>query len=196
RKLSRRALHAKNNGMNLLDAKNYQKQKIKVARLHEKVMNQREDFLNKLSTGKVTSEERHVLWQRLHDQHPVGLNHDVVCIENLNTKGMVRNRKLAKSISDVSWSAFVMKLEYKAKWYGKQIVKISRWYPSSQICSECGHQDGKKPLAMRDWKCSDCHEHHDRDINASKNILAEGLRIQAQLKKDPSRTAGTAGVAW
>lgn len=109
---------------------------------------------------------------------------------------MVRNRKLAKSISDVSWSAFVMKLEYKAKWYGKQIVKISRWYPSSQICSECGHQDGKKPLAMRDWKCSDCHEHHDRDINASKNILAEGLRIQAQLKKDPSRTAGTAGVAW
>ena len=92
---------------------------------------------------------------------------------------MLRNRKLAKSISDVSWSAFVMKLEYKAKWYGKQIVKISRWYPSSQICSECGHQDGKKSLEMRNWTCSDCHEHHDRDINASKNILAEGLRIQA-----------------
>ena len=160
RKLSRRALHAKNNGINLLDAKNYQKQKIKVARLHEKVMNQREDFLHKLSTEIIK-------------------NHDVVCIEDLNTKGMLRNRKLAKSISDVSWSAFVMKLEYKAKWYGKQIVKISRWYPSSQICSECGHQDGKKPLEMRDWKCSDCHEHHDRDINASKNILAEGLRIQA-----------------
>lgn len=160
RKLSRRALHAKNNGMNLLNAKNYQKQKIKVARLHEKVMNQREDFLHKLSTEIIK-------------------NHDVVCIEDLNTKGMLRNRKLAKSISDVSWSAFVMKLEYKAKWYGKQIVKISRWYPSSQICSECGHQDGKKSLEMRDWKCPDCHEHHDRDINASKNILAEGLRIQA-----------------
>src|SRR5699024_4228907 len=160
RKLSRRALHAKNNGINLLDAKNYQKQKIEVARLHEKVMNQREDFLNKLSTEIIK-------------------NHDVICIEDLNTKGMLRNHKLAKSISDVSWSAFVMKLEYKAKWYGKQTVKISRWYPSSQICSECGHQDGKKPLEMRDWKCSDCHEHHDRDINASKNILVEGLRIQA-----------------
>src|SRR5699024_4449564 len=108
--LSRRALHAKNNGMNLLDAKNYQKQKIKVARLHEKVMNQREDFLHKLSTEIIKS-------------------HDVICIEDLNTKGMLRNRKLAKSISDVSWSAFVMKLEYKAKWYGKTIIKISRWYP-------------------------------------------------------------------
>src|SRR5699024_3204417 len=150
----------KNNGMNLLDAKNYQKQKIKVARLHEKGMNQREDFRNKLSTEIIK-------------------NHDVVCIENLNTKGMLRNRKLAKSISDVSWSAFVMKLEYKAKWYGKRNVKISRSDHSSQKWSGCGHQDGKKLLEMRDWTCSDCHEHHDRDINASKNILAEGLRIQA-----------------
>src|SRR5699024_12880986 len=104
---------------------------------------------------------------------------DVIVIEEFNIKGMVPNSKLAKSISDVSWSAFVMKLEYKAKWYGKQIVKISRSYPSSQICSECGHQNGKNPLEMRGWTCSGCHEHHDRDINASKNILAEGLRIQA-----------------
>src|SRR5699024_3535069 len=142
RKLSRRALHAKNNGMNFLDAKNYQKQKIKVARLHEKVMNKSEDFLHKLNT------------ERIKRQY-------VICIEDLNTKGILRNRKLAKSITDVSWSAFVMKLEYKAKWYGKQIVKISRWYPSSQICSECGHQDGKKSLEMRGWTCSVCHEHHD-----------------------------------
>src|SRR5699024_7095156 len=91
RKLSIRTLHNKNNGMNILDTKNYQKQKIKVARLHEKVMNQREDFLHKLSTEIIKS-------------------HDVICIEDLNTKGMLRNRKLAKSISDVSWSAFVMKL--------------------------------------------------------------------------------------
>lgn len=157
RKLSRRALNAKNNGINLFDAKNYQKQKRKVARLHERVMNQRNDFLNKLSTEIIK-------------------NHDIVCIEDLNTKGMLRNHKLAKSISDVSWSAFVSKLEYKANWYGKTIVKINRWFPSSQVCSNCGHQDGKKSLEIRDWTCSVCHRHHDRDINASKNILAEGLR--------------------
>lgn len=157
RKLSKRALNAKNKGINLFDAKNYQKQKCKVARLHERVMNQRDDFLNKLSTEIIKS-------------------HDVVCIEDLNTKEMLRNHKLAKSISDVSWSAFVTKLEYKAKWYGKTIVKISRWFPSSQICSNCGHQDSKKSLEIRDWTCPVCYEPHDRDINASKNILAEGLK--------------------
>lgn len=160
RKLSRRTLHAKKNSINLLDAKNYQKQKRKVARLHERVLNQRDDFLNKLSTEIIK-------------------NHDLICIETLNTKGMLRNRKLAKSISDVSWSAFVTKLEYKATWYGKTIMKVSNWFPSSQICSECGHQDGKKPLEIREWTCPICHQHHDRDINASKNILAEGLRALA-----------------
>src|SRR5699024_6964806 len=155
RKLSRRALNAKNKGINLFDAKNYLKQKRKVARLHEKVMNQREDFLNKLSTEIIK-------------------NHDIICIEDLNTKGMLRNYKLAKSISDVSWSAFVTKLKYKAQWYGKTIVKVDRWFPSSQICSNCGHQDGKKSLDVRAWACSNCGTHHDRDINASKNILAEG----------------------
>ncbi|MGG2025780.1 IS200/IS605 family element RNA-guided endonuclease TnpB [Gottfriedia sp. S16(2024)] len=160
RKPSRRALHAKQNGINLLDAKNYQKQKRKVARLHERVLNQREDILNKLSTEIIK-------------------NHDLICIETLNTKGMLRNRILAKSISDVSWSAFVTKLEYKATWYGKTIMKVSNWFPSSQICSDCGHQDGKKPLEIREWTCPFCHEHHDRDLNASKNILAEGLRTLA-----------------
>jgi putative transposase len=160
RKLSRRALLAKQNGIHLFEARNYQKQKRKVARLHEKVMNQRTDFLNKLSTEIIK-------------------NHDIICIEDLNTKGMLRNHKLAKSISDVSWSSFVTKLQYKADWYGREIIKVDKWFPSSQICSECGHKDGKKSLKIREWTCPICHAQHDRDINASINILIEGLRIQA-----------------
>ncbi|HHU6750510.1 TPA: IS200/IS605 family element RNA-guided endonuclease TnpB [Staphylococcus pseudintermedius] len=159
RKLSRRALLAKKKGINLFEAKNYQKQKQKVARLHEKVMNQRTDFLNKLSTEIIK-------------------NHDMICIEDLNTKGMLRNHKLAKNISDVSWSSFVTKLQYKANWYGREIVKIDKWFPSSQVCSECGHNDGKKHLKIREWSCPICRAHHDRDINASINILTEGLRMQ------------------
>ena len=159
RKLSRRALLAKNKGIPLSEAKNYQKQKRKVARLHEKVMNQRADFLNKLSTEIIK-------------------NHDIICIEDLNVKGMLRNHKLARSISDVSWSSFVAKLQYKADWYGREIIKVDQWFPSSQICSECGHKDGKKSLDIREWTCPICHTHHDRDINASINILTEGLRIQ------------------
>ncbi len=159
RKLSRRALLAKKKGIPLSEAKNYQKQKLKVARLHEKVMNQRTDFLNKLSTEIIK-------------------NHDIICIEDLNVKGMLRNHKLARSISDVSWSSFVAKLQYKVDWYGREIVKVDTWFPSSQICSECGHKDGKKPLDIREWTCPICHTHHDRDINASINILIEGLRIQ------------------
>lgn len=159
RKLSRRALLAKQKGINLFEAKNYQKQKRKVARLHEKVMNQRTDFLNKLSMEIIK-------------------NHDIICIEDLNTKGMLRNHKLAKSISDVSWSSFVTKLQYKADWYGREIIKVDKWFPSSQICSECGHKDGKKTLDIREWTCPICHTQHDRDINASINILTEGLRIQ------------------
>ncbi|OTO50600.1 transposase [Enterococcus faecium] len=160
RKLSRRALLAKNKGIKLFEAKNYQKQKRIVARLHEKVMNQRNDFLNKLSTEIIN-------------------NHDSICIEDLNTEGMLRNHKLAKSISDVSWSRFVTKLQYKADWYGGEIIKVDKWFPSSQICSECGHKDGKKTLEIREWTCPVCHVHHDRDINASINILNEGLRIQS-----------------
>ncbi|MEA3424299.1 MAG: RNA-guided endonuclease TnpB family protein, partial [Bacillota bacterium] len=158
RKLSKRALLAKEKGIHLSDAKNYQKQKLKVALFHEKIANQRTDFLHKLSTEIVK-------------------NHDIISVENLNTRGLMKNRKLSKAISDVSWSKFVEMLEYKAQWYGKKVVKVSRWYPSSQTCSECGYRDGKKSLDIREWVCPNCGSILDRDINASINIQAEGLRL-------------------
>jgi len=156
--LSRRALAAKKVGRKLSESKNYQKQRMKVAKIHEKIAYQRKDFLSKLSTNLIK-------------------NHDVICIEDLSSKNLMRNHKLAKSIGDVSWSELVRMLEYKSSWYEKQVSKISRWYPSSQICSDCGFNTGKKSLSVREWACTNCGSHHDRDINASINILNEGLRL-------------------
>ena len=156
--LSRRALIAKKSGRKLFESKNYQKQRLKVAKIHEKIANKRRDFLNKLSTSLVK-------------------NHDIICVEDLSSRNLMKNRKLAKAIGDASWSEFVRMLGYKADWYEKQVSKISRWYPSSQICSDCGFTSGKKPLSVREWTCNNCNSHHDRDINASINILNEGMRL-------------------
>ena len=156
RKLAReqRRLSRKQKGSN-----NRKRQRVKVAKVHEKITNQRNDFLQKQSTILVSENQ-------------------TICIEALNVKGMIRNHKLAQHIASCSWSKFFTMLEYKATWYGNDIIKVPTMYPSSQTCSCCGYKNPfVKNLSIREWECPNCHAKHDRDKNAAINILNKGLLI-------------------
>lgn len=142
-------------------SQNFVKQRKRVATIYEKVFNRRNDFLQKLSSTLISENQ-------------------VICIENLKSANMVKNKCLAREISDVSWKAFRYMLEYKSDWYGNNLVVIPRFYPSSQLCSTCGFKNTKvKNLAVRIWTCPQCGSAHDRDYNASVNILKYGLQMLA-----------------
>ena len=135
----------------------FEKQKLKVAKIHEKIASCRLDTLHKVSRQLVNQ-------------------YDLISVEDLNVKGMIKNHKLSKHIADASWGNFVTLLQYKCNWYGKQLIKVNRFFPSSKCCSECGWINQDLNLSIREWTCNSCGVIHDRDENASRNILKEGLK--------------------
>ena len=137
---------------------NYGRQRIRVAKLHRHIKEQRKSYLHSITSHLIK-------------------NYGVIYLEDLSSSNLMKNKHLSKAIADVSWFEFNRQLQYKANWYGRCVQKIDKWYPSSQICSKCGHRDGKKPLYVREWICPECGSVLDRDINASMNILNEGKRI-------------------
>ncbi|UXE61815.1 MAG: transposase [Woronichinia naegeliana WA131] len=139
-------------------SKNREKASIKVAKIHLEISDARKDFLHKLTTRLVRENQ-------------------VIAVESLAVKNMVKNHKLALAISDSGWSELIRQLDYKCRWYGRKLVEIDRWFPSSKRCNSCGHIVEKMPLNIREWQCPKCGTNHDRDINASKNILAAGLAV-------------------
>ena len=139
-------------------SKNRDKARLEVAKIHAKIKDARTDFLHKLTTQLVR-------------------DNSLIAIEDLAIRNIVKNHKLARSISDASWGEFNRQLEYKCQWYGRELVRIDRYFPSSKRCSHCGYIIDKLPLNIREWKCPECGTTHDRDLNASKNILAAGLAV-------------------
>jgi putative transposase len=139
----------------------FEKQKLKVAKIHEKIASCRLDTLHKVS-------------------HQLVNENDLIVCEDLNVKGMIKNHKLSKHIADASWGNFVTLLQYKCDWYGKELVKVNRFYPSSKTCGDCGWINQELKLSDRKWTCKSCGVVHDRDVNASRNILKEGLKIFGQ----------------
>ena len=133
--------------------------RVKVARAHGKIADSRLDFLHKLTTQLVRDNQ-------------------TIVVEDLSVKNMVRNPKLSRAISDASWSELVRQLDYKSEWYGRTLVKIDRWFPSSKRCGNCGHIVESLPLNIREWDCPRCVTHHDRDINAARNLLAVGHTVE------------------
>ena len=155
RHLSRKQ-HSRKKGDNTPKSKRYLKQQAKVAKIHEKIANSRSDYIHK-TTNEITNQ------------------YDVICIEDLNVKSMIKNRKLSKHIADASWGELRRQLKYKCERKGKTLIKVDRWLPSSQTCSSCLSLTGKKPLNVRKFTCPVCGTMHDRDINAAKNIEYFGL---------------------
>jgi putative transposase len=164
-----KALSRKQKGSN-----NRHKARRKVAKVHAQISDARNDFLQKLTTRLVRENQ-------------------TIAVEDLAVKNMVKNKKLALSISDASWGELVRQLEYKCDWYGRTLVKIDRWFPSSKRCGSCGYIVDKLPLSVREWDCPKCGTRHDRDINASKNILAAGLAVSvcgANIRPDSLKVKG------
>ncbi len=150
---AQKALSRKVKGSN-----NREKARREVARIHAAIADARTDFLHKLTTRLVRENQ-------------------TIAVEDLAVKNMMKNRKLALAIADASWSELIRQLEYKAAWYGRTLVKIDRWFPSSKRCGHCGHVVDKLPLDIREWDCPECGTHHDRDVNAANNIKAAGLAV-------------------